>query len=197
MPNHKVNYRHSLTVNIFHAMKKSFLLIPILILVHLNLASAQDGIIRFFDQYSEDERFTTVFISPKMFELIGKFETDDEEWNQMREVIKDLGGLRVLHADTIADGNLLYKDALKKVPENEYAELLTVRDGKENVRIWIKDSGKIITELLLLVGAPSEFTLLSFTGKIDLDKISTLSKGLGIDGSEHLEKIKQKNQSKH
>jgi hypothetical protein len=178
-------------------MKKSFFLVPLFLLAHMSATFAQDGIIRFFDQYSDDERFTTVFISPKMFDLISRIETDDEEWNQIREVVKDLGGLRVLTADSIADGSSLYKNALTRVPTNEYSELLTVRDGKENVRIWIKDGGNIISELLLLVGAPDQFTLLSFTGKIDLDKISKLSKGLDVKGTEHLGKIKKDEQSKN
>ncbi|MEO6760609.1 MAG: DUF4252 domain-containing protein, partial [Saprospiraceae bacterium] len=72
------------------------------------------------------------------------------------------------------------------------SELLTVRDGQQNVRIWIKDTGNVIEELLLLVGSPNEFTLLSFTGKIDLDKISTLSKTLDINGADQLDKIKPK-----
>jgi len=40
-----------------------------------------------------------------------------------------------------------------------------------------------------LVGSPDEFVLVSILGKIDLDKISQLSKQLDIDGVEHLEKI--------
>lgn len=149
-----------------------------------------DAITRFFNQYSEDERFTVVYIAPKLFHLAAKIETDDEDWNSIREIVKDLGGLRVLTADSIADGLALYKTALSKVPTNEYSELLTVRDKDENVRIWIKDSGNIIEELLLLVGKPDEFVMLSFTGKIDLDKISELSKVLDVKGADQLEKIK-------
>ena len=154
-------------------------------------ASAQtDAITRFFNQYADDERFTVVYIAPKLFQLAAKIETDDEDWNNIREVVKDLGGLRVLVADSITDGLALYKAALAKVPTNEYSELLTVRDKDENVRIWTKDSGNIIEELLLLVGKPDEFVLLSFTGKIDLDKISSLSKVLDIKGADQLDKIK-------
>ncbi len=154
-------------------------------------ASAQnDAITRFFDQYAEDERFTVVYIAPKLFQLAAKIETDDEDWNNIREVVKDLGGLRVLVADSISDGVALYKSALSKVPTNEYSELLTVRDKDEHVRIWTKDAGNIIEELLLLVGKPDEFVLLSFTGKIDLDKISSLAKVLDVKGADQLEKIK-------
>lgn len=178
-------------------MKKQLFLLPLFLLVTIMSASAQnDGITRFFNQYQDDERFTMVFVSPKMFQMVSKIETDDEDWNKVRDIVKDLGSLRVLTADSIGDGLAMYKSALSRVPQNEYAELLTVRDGKENVRIWIKDSGNIIEELLLLVGSPDEFTMLSFTGKIDLDKISQLSKTLDIDGAEHLEKVKVKTKVK-
>lgn len=172
-------------------MKKHLFLLPAFFLAAMfNLSAQNDAITRFFEKYVDDERFTVVYVSPKMFQLVSKIETDDEDWNKVREVVKDLGGLRVLAADSIEDGLKYYKDALSKVPANEYEELLTVRDGKENVRIWVKDTGNIIEELLLLVGSPDQFVLLSFTGKIDLDKISELSKTLDIDGAEHLGKLK-------
>ncbi|MBV6443670.1 MAG: DUF4252 domain-containing protein [Haliscomenobacteraceae bacterium CHB4] len=172
-------------------MKKSLLLLPLFLLAAIcNLSAQNDAITRFFEKYVDDERFTVVYVSPKMFQLVSKIETSDEDWNKVRDIVKDLGGLRVLAADSIDDGLKYYKDALSKVPAGEYEELLTVRDGKEHVRIWVKDASNIIEELLLLVGAPDEFVMLSFTGKIDLDKISALSKTLDIDGAKHLEKVK-------
>ncbi len=176
-------------------MKKSLFLLPLYFLAVMPLQAQNDAITRFFEKYMDDERFTVVFVAPKMFQLVSKIETDDEDWNKVRDIVKDLGGLRVLTADSIADGLSFYKDALSRVPQSEYSELLTVRDGKENVRIWTKDSGNIIEELLLLVGSPDEFTMLSFTGKIDLDKISGLSKSLDVKGIEQLDKLKS-NKSK-
>ncbi len=173
-------------------MKQLLLSMFFLIAGAFSATAQNDAITRFFNQYADDERFTVVYIAPKLFQLAAKIETDDEDWNNIREVVKDLGGLRVLTADSIADGLALYKAALSKVPTSEYSELLTVRDKDENVRIWTKDSGNIISELLLLVGKPDQFVLLSFTGKIDLDKISSLSKVLDIKGADQLEKIKQK-----
>ncbi len=170
---------------------KKVLLLPLLFIA-ATLSAQNDAINRFFSQYMDDERFTVVFVSPKMFNLVSKISTDDEDWEKFRDVVGGLKGLRVLTADSIADGMKLYKEALDKVPATEYEELLTVRDGKENVRIWVKDSGNIINELLLLVGAPDQFVLLSLSGKIDLDKVSNLSKGLDINGVKHLEKVKTK-----
>lgn len=171
-------------------MKKMLFLLPALLLAVSTLTAQNDAITRFFERYVDDERFTVVYVSPKLFQLLSKISIDDPDWANVQSVIKDLGGLRVLTADSIADGTAMYKEALSKVPTGEYAELITVRDGKENVRIWTKDTGgSVIEELLLLVGSPTEFTLLSFTGKIDLDKISSLAKAADIDGLEQLEKI--------
>jgi hypothetical protein len=173
-------------------MKKILFSLSLFLLAVCSLQAQNDAITRFFDKYVNDEAFTVVYVSPKMFQMAAKIETSDPEWNKFREVVKDLGGLRVLTADGITNGVALYKEALSKVPVSEYSELLTVRDGQENVRIWTRDSGDtIIDELLLLVGSPEEFVLLSFTGKIDLNKISALAKSLDIDGVEHLEKIKK------
>jgi len=173
-----------------------FFLLPFLILAAFTLHAQNDAITRFFDKYVNNEAFTVVYVSPKMFQMAAKIETSDPEWNKFRDVVKDLGGLRVLLADDITNGVELYKEASEKIPIGEYTELLSVRDGKENVRIWTRDSGDIINELLLLVGAPNEFVLLSFTGKIDLNKISTLAKTLDIDGVQHLEKINKKKDKK-
>jgi hypothetical protein len=170
---------------------KKIVLMPVFFLFMFVLQAQNDGISRFFSQYQDDERFTSVYISPKMFQMVAKIDTDDPDWKKVRDVIKDLGGLRVLTADSITNGTQLYKDALNRIPQSEYSELLTVRDGKENVRIWIKDSGNTIQELLLLVGAPDEFVMLSFVGNIDLDKISALAKTMDIDGIEHLDKVKK------
>ena len=172
-------------------MKKLFLL-PLFLLAAFSTFAQNDAIARFFKKYEDDERFTVVYISPKMFQMIAKIETSDPDWEKARSVIADLGGLRVLTADSVSNGLEMYKDALSRVPQNEYEELLTVRDGDEHVRFWIKETNNTINELLLLVGEPGEFTMLSFTGKIDLNKIASLSKSLDVEGMNHLEKVKSK-----
>jgi hypothetical protein len=177
-------------------MKKIMPLLSFLLLAaHFQATAQNDAITQFFKQYAEDERFTVVYVAPKLFSMVSKIETDDADWDKMRDVVKNLTGLRVLSADSISDGLSLYRNALDKLPASEYSELLTVRDGNENVRIWTKDSksGSVIEELLLIVGSPDSFTLLSLTGKINLENISSLSKTLDIEGAEHLEKIHPKN----
>ncbi len=157
----------------------------------------QDAITKYFDNYMDDQRFTSVYISPKMFSMISKvdFKDTDPKFKEMMEVIKDLKGLRILTADSDdkqkVNGQQLYKEAMSKINTQEYEVLMTVRDKGDDVRFYTKEKDNLISELLLLTGSTEEFTLLSFIGNIDLQKIAKLGKVLNIEGAEHLDKLKK------
>jgi hypothetical protein len=147
----------------------------------LTSAQAQeDAISKYFAKYVDDERFTVVYISGKMFQMFNKMELDleDEEAEAIMSVVKDLKGLRILTTET--DGAKFYQEALQTINTKGYETLMEVREGKtENVKFLVKDSndGNTLDELLLLVGGEDEdFVLLSFMGKIDLNQIGKLSK---------------------
>lgn len=162
-------------------------------------ANAQnDAISSYFDQYVEDDNFTVVYISPKMFNMITKLDLNElkdiknEPETQMAlDIISNLKGLRVL--TTEKNPSKFYEEAIAKIPTQSYDLLMSVRDKGENVRIFTKDDGgSIIHELLLLVGGGSEFVMLSLTGVIDLEKVGHLAKIMDIKGAEHLDKVKDK-----
>lgn len=146
-------------------------------------AQAQvDAISKYFSKYVDDERFTVVYISPKAFQMFDKLDIDldDDEANAIKEVVKDLRGLRILVAEenTMA----LYKEASQMINKNEYEVLMTVRNkGEESVDFLIKDTGDIIDELLMIVGGPEDFVLMSFVGQIDINKISQMAKAFEDD----------------
>ncbi|MCB0518646.1 MAG: DUF4252 domain-containing protein [Lewinellaceae bacterium] len=143
-------------------------------------SAQEDAISKYFSKYVDDERFTVVYVSGKMFEMINKMELDldDAEAEAILSVCKDLKGLRIL--TTEENGAKFYKEALGIINKNEYETLMTVREGKEqNVQFLAKTGGggNTLDELLLLVGGEGEdFVLLSFIGKIDLNEVGKLSK---------------------
>jgi len=141
-------------------------------------ASAID---KYFSSYVEDKRFDVVYISPKLFQMIGRLDTkildmeDDAEARAILDMAKDLQGLRVLTTDETPE--VFYKEAKSKINTKEYEVLLTVRDKDgDNVEFLIKESNNVIQELLLLSGGKDEFVLLSFMGNLDLNKITRLAK---------------------
>ena len=151
-----------------------------------NNSFAQDdtanAIDKYFQKYIDDDRFTVVYISPKLFQLIGKLDLggvdmEDDEAEAIMDMVQDLKGLRILVSEQ--DAQTLYREAKQTINTKEYEILMTVRDKDgENVDFLVKDQddGEIIKELLLMVGGDDEFVLMSFVGNISMTKISNLAK---------------------
>ncbi len=169
---------------------KSIFSLAILLFIGFTATAQLDAIERFFKDYQEDENFTVVYVSPKMFQMVSKA-TDGSEDKELSSIVKDLKGLRILTSKVNPDK--IYKEANKRLNIKEYEELVTVREKDSNVRFVTKESNGIINELLLLVGGKDEFVMMSFVGNIDLNKIAKLAKKLDIDGAEHLDKVNKKN----
>ncbi|NUN99882.1 MAG: DUF4252 domain-containing protein [Saprospiraceae bacterium] len=158
------------------------------ILITTGLSStlfAQDNAIdKYFSQYVEDERFSVVFISPKMFQMFGDANIEeldvngDPEGVVLKDIAKDIKSLRILSTETTPDK--FYKEFKSKINTSEYEVLMTVKekDG-DNLEFLAKGSnGETIDELLLL-SHDDEFVLISFVGKINLSKVTKLAKSAG------------------
>jgi Domain of unknown function (DUF4252) len=158
----------------------------------LSMTAQNNAIEKFFNQYMDDEAFTVVHVTPKMFSMIAKLDIKDKDYADAKAVLQDLRGLWILTTENNPKAPQLYKEATSKINTTEYELLMTIRDKGDNVRFWTKESNGVISELLMLVGEPTEFTLISFVGKIDLDKISKMANKIKIDGMEHLKSVKDK-----
>ena len=158
-------------------------------LTPLSIWAQTDAITQYFDKYMDDENFTVVYITPKMFQMISKLDLKDPDAKEIKEVLQDLKGLRILQTEKNA--MQYYKEVIAKFKPTEYELLMTVRDKGENVRFWTKESGGVISELLMLVGGVKEFVMISFIGNISLDKISKLANKMNVDGMEHLKDLKK------
>lgn len=157
-----------------------------------NVMGQADAISEYFDKYLEDERFTVVYISGKMFSMFSKLDSDDENFDDFKEVTQKLKGLRILVTDE--DAYQFYREAKSKInTKKEYELLMTVRTKKGNrVEFVVKEDGDKIDELLLISGGRDhDFVLMSFVGDIDLDEISKLSDSIDIDGMDGLEDLKE------
>ena len=158
---------------------KYFVLFALCFFGALNVATAQDDAIsRYFSKYVDDERFTVVYVSGKLFRMFQSMELDldDEEVDAILEVVEDMQGLRLLVTEENPMG--FFKEATNTIQTKEYETLMTVRSAEgENVHFMVKDdNNEVVRELLLLVGAEDNFVLMSFVGLINLNKISDLQK---------------------
>lgn len=169
-------------------MRQLFFFIPLLLL-GTGAFAQDDAIGKYFGKYVEDSRFTVVSISPKMFRLLSKVNWDTIPAD-IRQTVSRLQSLRILSTGTTP--RQFYKEALTRIDMKEYEELLTVRDKDGDVRFVVKESGGIIHELLMITADDDGFTLMSFVGDIDLDKMSRLASSMSIKGMENLKNVKRK-----
>jgi len=157
----------------------------------LQADAQQDAITRLFGKYVDDSRFTAVYISPKVFDMISTMSKEQQAKDkELTEVLTNLKGIRILTTEVTPKA--FYQEALKSLETNKFDLLMQVRDKTENVRFFVKDNGPVVDELILVVGGDSSFTVMSFTGKIDLKKISKLSESINVEGAEHLDKLEKK-----
>ena len=158
-------------------------------------AQAQQPLSSFFSKYSGKEGFTSVNVSPDLFQLLANVQ-GNEDIDEMKEAIKGLKGIQVLafeKGDLMLDGRELYREAFAQINSRDYKELVSVQDGSENVRIMARDLGNgTMEQLLILVGSPDEFVFVNIDGIIDLNAMMKLSEGMDIEGLDQLQNLEQK-----
>jgi hypothetical protein len=171
-------------------MKKLILIVLVIFAVQ---AQAQDAISKFFSKYQNDESFSNVTVSSKMFSLFTDMEVNSPEDKEVINAISKLKGLRILAKEDARNARELYKEAFTLIPAKDYEELMTVRDKDADMKFFIKDDGKgKISELLMVMGGNNDFMILSLFGEIDLKQISRLGRKMDIGGLDKLENMDKK-----
>lgn len=150
---------------------------------------AQTSIDRYFDQYQEDERFSSVSVSSRMFDLFMDLEADDPDETAFLETISKLDGFKALIGANVPNAASIYQDVMA-LPANDMEELMSVTDSQREFRFYITESDGTISELLMVGYEDESVMMMSLTGDIDLRQISALSKKMNIQGFEHFNKVK-------
>ena len=173
-------------------MKKLAILI-VMVLFTITTYAQKNAVSKHFSQYQRDTSFTKVSVTNKMFSLFTEIETDDENEQEILAAMAKLKGVKALFTDDAKSANLLnrYYDAVETIEnDGSFEELMTVEDRRENISFLIReDGGGVIRELLMIIGGPTNFMVMSVFGEIDLASIGKISKALKIKGMEQFEKI--------
>lgn len=150
---------------------------------------------RFYEKYREDERFSRVYISPKLMQMAGGFlnanmESNDEDGENLMELITKVKGIRILSAEKI-DGLPLFNEAMDQLKKEAmsifgkdllYEELMDVRDKESSLKFMVREEGGRIKELLMVSGSTSEFTLMSMQGDFTYQDLNMLSENTNLPG---------------
>lgn len=152
------------------------------------LNAQNNAIDRYYEQYANDETFTKVSISSKMFNLFTNFDMEDEAERQVVETIAKLKGLKMLIANEYPQAEQTYKEAIV-FPKKNMEELMTVEAKEQELMFFISETNGKISELLMISYEKDNLIILSLVGDIDLKEISKLSSKMDIKGFEQLDKL--------
>ncbi len=141
-------------------------------------------IAEFYDQYKNQEQATHIDVQGWLLKLSLKEDASDNAEQLLDKITK----LRIL---TMDNGNPVspaaYQKLLRNLQQNDFEELFRLREGQENVGLYIREKDKKITNVLLAVHGQDNFILLSLEGLLRFSDLNDLH--LDIEGMEHFEQL--------
>ena len=169
-------------------MKKISLLFS-MFLLSLTMMGQGTVITKYFNKYADNDEFTKVSVSQRMFSLFTNLEAGSVAEKEFLQAAGKLKGLKVIMADSIPNSAALYKQAVSDVNTVGYEELVSVKDARGNMLFSIKESKGIISELIMVVGGKKQFIMVSLYGEIDLKNISKIAQHMHVKGLDPLKHI--------
>ncbi len=166
-----------------------YLLLLAFATISIRVVAQDDAINRHFQDYLKDQRFTSAYISARMFEVMAE-KKDLAMEDDVRQMVRKMKGMRVIQLSG-QDGTALFKTSGDRLSGAKYEELMALREKGEQVRFFTQGSGSSVKELVMVVGGPSRFLLLTMVGEIDLGTVARLSRSLNVQGADLLEKVRK------
>lgn len=159
---------------------KNIFVTLVLIITTFGIGFSQDGSMDFFfKKYQDDESFTIVNISPKMFSVISGMDIESMD-PEMKEILKNISGMKILTKATEKDSDQkYYTEAIEGIQQNGLEELMTIKEKGHNVKIYGKSNDDLhLTEVVMITGNSNNFVLMQVLGRLTLDQLGRLNQTL-------------------
>jgi len=144
------------------------------------LMAQNSAVDKLFSKYQGKEGVTTVQISPELFQMVKAMEIDEIEDHDIP--MEKITSVKIL---TIEDdekwkGVNFYDEIKNDLDVSKFSEIMTVNDGGEVVRMWMKNEGEQILEFLLIVGGDDN-VLIYITGDFNLKDVEGIAESFDHD----------------
>ncbi len=144
------------------------------------MMAQNDAIDKLFNKYSGKEGVTTVNIGPELFQIVKGMEIEDLEDQDIP--LEKISSVRVL---TIEDEEgwenvNFYKEIKDDLDVSNMVEVITVNDGGEMVRMWMRNDNSRVQEFLLIVGGDDN-VLVHITGDFSMSDLEEMAGSFGDD----------------
>ncbi len=164
-------------------MKKVALLILTVALPAFIMAQ-NSAVDKLFKKYKGEDGVTVVQISPELFQMMNAMGIEEFDNNEIP--FDKVASIKILtiEDEEAFEGVDFYDEIRDELDVENYAEVMTVKDGSETVRMWMKVDKAEVTEFLLIVGGDDN-VLIYITGNFNMKDLEELAESfdeeIGID----------------
>lgn len=157
-------------------MKKTIL--SLLLLAGFASAFAQKNP---FEQFSDMDGVTSVYISKTMLSLIPKSTKTEYGGVNVSGLLGKLSSILILTSEDKKIAPQMLSMANNRVKGRDYELLMRVKsDDNDNINFFMKGKPESISELIMIVaGSDGENVVMQFLGDFTLDDIRAMTEGFG------------------
>ena len=130
-------------------------------------AAAQNGK-SIYQNYSDAENVSAVYVSPAMFRMIGRIpdlEVGEDNVN-LSPIIRSLTGLYILNSENASINSALRSDAERFINAGRYELLMEAKDSGEVVRMYTLGNDRTIEGFVMLAAEANEVTFICLDGQM-------------------------------
>lgn len=158
---------------------KRLALLSAIILVPFFAIAQSASIDRLIDKYGGQDGVTIVNISPQLFQIMSAMDVQEVEDAEFPfEKLSAVKVLSIENAELLAGADF-YNEVMSDLNTSEYEEVITVKDGSDDVHMWMKTAGQQILEFLLVVASPDEGVVVYISGDFNMNDIEGLASSFG------------------
>ena len=160
-------------------MKKVVLFILVVAFPAFMMAQ-NSAVDKLFAKYQGKKGVTTVSISPELFQMVNAMGIEElEEQDLPLDKVASVKILTIEDEEGWEDVNF-YNEIKKDLDVDDFEEVMTVDDGGEVVRMWMKVDKKTVSEFLLIVGGDDN-VLIYITGDFNMNDLEELAESIDHD----------------
>ncbi len=154
-----------------------------------------NAVLEFHNKYKDNSRYLSFRIEGGLLKTLSNIETDDPEAGDFLKLISKIDAIDI-HSINLEESKFderSLQEFIRQIKREKFEDLMIVNEENKKINFLVKESGGRISDLLLLIDAPDDFTVLNISGDIDLHSLAKLSRSMDFKGSEELRKLDKDN----
>ena len=162
----------------------------ILLIIALPIAcfGQANSIQEIFSKYKNHENTTTLTFGGGLIKFAASFEEDSNT-----KVLEKISQVRLM----VTEGNLVskgdYKGFSKNLKKDQFEDLMQINAEGTLVDILVREHGKRISDVVLLVNDDEDFIMISIEGNFEYSDLNDIN--LNFEGGDYLKKLPEKRKS--